>query len=40
MNDGESDYLEKKFTTDEKCAKYIIEGSDLIELFHLMKYDE
>lgn len=37
MNDGESDYLEKKFTTDEKCAKYIIEGSDLIELFHLMK---
>ena len=37
INDEESDYLEKKFTTDERCAKYIIEGSDLLELYHLMK---
>ena len=37
INDEESDYLEKRFTTDEKCAKYIIEGSDLFELYHLMK---
>ena len=37
INDNESDYLEKKFTTDEKCARYIIEGSDLVQLFHLMK---
>ena len=37
LNDSEPDYLEKKFTTDEKGARYIIEGSDLVELFHLMK---
>ena len=37
IDDDESNYLEKKFTTDEKCARYIIEGSDLVELFHLMK---
>ena len=36
-NNNESDYLEKRFTTDERCAKYIIEGSDLLELYHLMK---
>ena len=37
MNEENSEYLEKKFTTDDKCAKYIIEGSDLVELYHLMK---
>ena len=35
LNDEE--YLEKKFKTDEKCAKYMIEGRDLIELYTLMK---
>ena len=37
IEDNESDYLEKKFTTDEKCARYLIEGTDLVQLFTLMK---
>ena len=37
INEDNSDYLEKKFQTDEKCAKYLIEGNDLFELYQLMK---
>ena len=37
LNEEESDFLEKKFQTDEKSARYIIEGSDLQELNTLMR---
>lgn len=37
ISEEESDYLEKKFQTNEQWAKYMIEGSDLLELYHLMK---
>lgn len=37
ISEENSDYLEKKFKTDEKCAKYLIEGNDLLELYQLMK---
>ena len=36
-NDFENDYLENKFMIDQKCAKYIIEGIDLVDLYYFMK---
>lgn len=30
-------FLENKFLTDKNCAKYIIEGSDLIDLYYFLK---
>ena len=36
-NEFENEYLEKKFMTDQKCAKYIIEGNDLVDLYYFMK---
>ena len=33
----ESNYLEKRFLTDENGAKYIIENNDLLQLYYLMK---
>ena len=37
INEEESDYLEKRFQMDENCAKYVIEGNDLLLLYYLMK---
>ena len=35
--DSESEFLEKQFMTGLDDAKYIIEGSDLVELYYFMK---
>jgi hypothetical protein len=36
-NEFESMYLEQKFMMDHRCAKYIIEGTDLVDLYYFMK---